>query len=334
MYNGLKFTTSASYNSSSYRLTVPSSGITLSFPDGQFSEFNRFKVQFSASVPMKVVMNYRDGGGTTLTDTFYLESGQGTFTCVILDFLEGATATDIDSFTIYPLGSSSGLFMLAHISTEMAEWDLGNMTYIQNARFKVGTRLSWGGALCYFEDKNDGNSSVRNLINIYDEGRLIQQSWYNANVITGLYNGAKWKYNPVQGGDWIGNDSRLIDVVIEDFSMYVKSQPMDWGAGTDGATATITPSYMENWYTVYSDRVVVKNRFYDYSGYAATGTCNQEVPAMYFIGWLNSFAYDGSSGDWNSVNYVYKTALPFWSGGSGSTVSTCTPVHRLSLDVH
>ncbi|MBQ7358378.1 MAG: hypothetical protein IJW65_06560 [Clostridia bacterium] len=319
MYNGLKFTTSASYNSSSYRLTVPSSGITLSFPDGQFSEFNRFKLQFSASVPMKVVMTYRDGGGTALTDTFYLESGQGTFTCVILDFLEGATAKDIDSFTIYPLGSSSGLFMLAHISTEMAEWDLGNMTYIQNARFKVGTRLSWGGALCYFEDKNDGNTSVRNLINIYDEGRLIQQSWYNANVITGLYNGAKWKYNPVQGGDWIGNDSRLIDVVIEDFSMYVKSQPMDWGAGTDGATATITPSYMENWYTVYSDRVVVKNRFYDYSGYAATGTCNQEVPAMYFIGWLNSFAYDGSSGDWNSVNYVYKTALPFWSGGSGDS---------------
>jgi len=318
MYAGLKFTTSASYNSGTYRFTVPSSGITLSFPDGQFSEFNRFKFQYASANAAKVVMAYVDSAGNILQDTLYLEPGQGTFTCLVQEYINGGTAKDINSITIYPLGTSSTQFMLAHVSTEMYEWYLDDMTYIQNARFKVGTRLAWGGALCYFEDKNDGISSIRNLINVYDEGRLIQQSWYNSGVLTGNYNGTKWKYNPVQGGDWIGNDSRIIDVVVEDFSMYIKAQPMDWGAGANGDTATITPSYMENWYTVYSDRVRVDNRFFDYSGYTATGVCNQEVPAMYFIGYLNSFAYDGSSGDWNSCNYTYKTNLPFWSGGSGS----------------
>ena len=321
MYNGLKYTTSATYSSSEYRFTVPSSGITLTFPDGQFGEFNRFKIQFSGSTATKVVMKYLDTSGNTLTDTFYLEAGQGTFTCLIQGFLEGKMAKDIESMTFYPLGGSSEKFMLAHISTEVYDWDLGSMTYIENARFKVGTKLTWGGALCYFEDKKDGQSEVRNLINIYDEGRLIQQSWYNSGVITGNYNGTKWKYNPVQGGDWRGNDSRIIDVVMNGFSMYVKSQPMDWGAGEDGNTATITPSYMENWYTLYSDRVVVKNRFYDYSGYAAQGVTNQEVPAMYFIGWLNTFAYDSGSGNWNSTNITLKENLPMWVAGNPSDTS-------------
>ena len=315
MYAGLKFTTSASYNSSNYRFTATSSGITLNFPEGQFGTFNRFKVQYSASTATKAVMTYVDISGNVLTDTFYLEAGQGTFTCLVKDYLDGAYAQEIQSITFYSLGASSNSFMLAGLTTEDYTIYDSNMIYIQNAKFKVGTRLSWGGALCYFEDKTYGVEGVRNLINIYDVGRLVQQSWYGT-VITGNYNGTAWKYNPVQGGDWRNNESRIIDVVAEDYSIYIKAQPLEWGMDSTATISKISPSYMENWYTLYSDRLQVNNRFVDYSGYRNTSV-NQEIPAFYFIGYLNSFVYESTTNWSNTPSLVQKDDLPFWSGGSG-----------------
>lgn len=74
--------------------------------------------------------------------------------------------------------------------------------YIENENYKLGIDLLWGGALSYLEDKNsdveavkvnntvkvDSKASLRyntesissnvNLINRYDTGRLVQQSYY------------------------------------------------------------------------------------------------------------------------------------------------------------
>ncbi len=326
MYAGLKFTTSASYNSSNYRFTIPSGGSVFTFPAGQFGEFNRFKLQYSGSTATKAVMTYVTVSNEIKTDTFYLESGQGTFTCLIPGYLEGALAKEIQSITFSPLGGSSEAFMLAGLTVENYEVYGDDMTYIQNARFKVGTRLSWGGALCYLEDKNDGNNNIRNLINIYDVGRLVQQSWYGSTT-TGNYNGTPWKYNPVQGGDWKNNESRIIDVVVEDFSIYIKAQPLEWGQRN--GVATFAPAYMENWYTLYSNRLRVNNRYYDFSGYT-NSSVNQEIPAFYFIGYLNTFAYETTSQWANSPAIQQKTNLPFWAGGSGSDNDYSTNYNALT----
>lgn len=317
--SNLVFTSSGSYTGAgTYRFNITSSGTTLTFNESMFTgTFNRFKLRYSSSVNAKVSMTYKMSGNL-YTDTFYLEPVQGTFTSVIKGYLDGDMIDSITSITVTPQGATSGTFMLAGLVTEQYKVYGSDLTYIENSRFKVGVRLSWGGALCYFEDKNDGMSDVSNLINAYDVGRLVQQSWYMNGANTGNYNGTSWKYNPVQGGDWNNNESRLIDVVVGKGSLYVKCQPMDWGAGTDGKTYTISRSYMENWYTVYTDRLYVKNRFYDFSGIGCTSAINQEIPAMYFIGYLNTFAYNSSGDINNTANTTTHANLPFWSGGSGS----------------
>lgn len=313
MDSNFKFSASASYNSSNYRFNLTSSGVTFNFSSDQFEEeFNRFKIRYVSSTPVKAVLTYIDSSNNILTDTVYLENGQGTFTCLIKGYLDGDMAQNITSMTLYPLNATSGSFMLYDIDVENYELYGNDLTYIENAKYKVGVRLAWGGALCYLEDKTCTIDGVRNLINVYDVGRLVQQSWYMNGKNTGNYNGQVWKYNPVQGGDWNNNESRIIDVVMGQCSMYIKSQPMDWGSGSDGKTYTISQSYMENWYTVYDNRLEVNNRFFDFSGINSTSAINQEIPAFYFIGYLNSFAYDAGSGDWGSTNIAYKTDLPFW----------------------
>lgn len=314
----LAFTSSGSYSSSEYRFNLTASGVTLNFSSSLFEEsFNRFKLRYSSSVNAKVVMSYKIAG-STYTDTFYLEPGQGTFTSLVKGYLEGDMVDSITSMTISPLAATTGKFMLAGLVTEQYPIYANDLTYIENSRFKVGIRLAWGGALCYYEDKNDGIEDVRNLINVYDVGRLVQQSWYMNAQNTGNYNGTAWKYNPVQGGDWKNNESRIIDVVIGKCSLYVKSQPMDWGAGLDGNTYTISRSYMENWYTIYTNRLKVDNRFYDFSGIGSTSAINQELPAFYFIGYLNTFAYNRTGNINDTANTTSHPNLPFWSGGSGS----------------
>ncbi|MBQ8394001.1 MAG: hypothetical protein IJX49_00325 [Clostridia bacterium] len=169
--------------------------------------------------------------------------------------------------------------------------------YIEQGELKVGADLTMGGTLSYLErtswagtpireyvDQNDNvcigmvadESDVKipisdsvNLINIYDAGREIQQSYY-ANVggtkadtpekvaagdgenaysqdnkpddygsngydrawsYTAHRNGYYWPYNPVQGGDEVCNCSQIIDYEVEENRIYVKVRAMDWANG-------------------------------------------------------------------------------------------------------
>ncbi|MBR4942779.1 MAG: hypothetical protein IKZ28_02000 [Clostridia bacterium] len=171
--------------------------------------------------------------------------------------------------------------------------------YIEKGDLKVGADLTMGGTLSYLErtsylDENgkkqtvdeiidkDGNVSIGigaatsadcqeplsnsvNLINIYDAGREIQQSYY-ANVggtkadtpeevaefgysvnnkpddygsngydrswcFTSDVKGYYWPYNPVQGGDEVCNVSQIIDYEITESEIWVKVRAMDWANG-------------------------------------------------------------------------------------------------------
>ena len=169
--------------------------------------------------------------------------------------------------------------------------------YIEQGELKVGADLTMGGTLSYLErtswygepvreyldwqnnvcigmvaDESEVQLSISdsvNLINIYDAGREIQQSYY-ANVggtkadtpekvaagdgdnaysqenkpddygsngydrswcYTADRNGYYWPYNPVQGGDEVCNCSQIIDYEQGDNYIYVKVRAMDWANG-------------------------------------------------------------------------------------------------------
>jgi hypothetical protein len=150
---------------------------------------------------------------------------------------------------------------------------------------------------------------------------LIQQSYYGANTLTrydgsvsdpdyelGYYENGKWGYNPVRGGDKAGNPSRIVDIVVGESSLYIKGQPMDWGH--DGS---ITPSYMENVYTLDDELICVDNRFVDFSGWTHQSV-HQELPAFYTISYFDNFTYYGGSKPWTDDTLSSRNDLKYWSG--------------------
>jgi hypothetical protein len=83
---------------------------------------------------------------------------------------------------------------------------------------------------------------------------------------------------------------------------------MDWGK-----TNSPTYSYMESTYTLEDRKVIVDNRFVDYSLYQHVDA-NQELPALYVAEpFYNLIHYDGSK-PWTYGNWKMHTGLPDWNG--------------------
>ena len=250
----------------------------------------------------------------------------------------------------------------------------GMMVYLEKDSMKIGADLATGGSLSYLERKDhegetldevvdaEGNveygvnykddceefcSSSVNLINIYDAGRQVQQSYY-ANVggsteatkgengytrgycFTGAVDGYYWPYNPVQAGDCADNPGQVVDFEITEDYIYVKARAMDWGKGlaqkwkhmypvnhntVEGGVTT--KSYMENWYRIEENNlVVVENTFIDWNGFTDMETVpvhTNELPASFFTSSLSTFVYY----DGKELKYLSNVA----SQNTGTTPS-------------
>ena len=290
--------------------------LEISFADDTFTEkFNRMTMQYRANGPVRIYVTYANYIGEDVVADFFVEEGEGSFSGLILDYLDKRSATNITKIEVEPCKEKKVSFTLYGLETEKIDYYIGSYGntkfYISNERFKLGVDMGWGGAICYLEDFNCNVSGLQNLVNKADEGRLIQQSYYGTPTIPGVYepgefNGSQWNYNPVQGGDKYGNDSRIIDIVVTDTSIYIKGQPQDWSL--NGA---ITPSYMENWYILHDDHVEVKNRFVDFSGWNHPIT-TQEIPAFYTVSYLDTFVWYDGIDPWTGGELSYERNLNFW----------------------
>ena len=147
-----------------------------------------------------------------------------------------------------------------------------------------------------------------NLINRNDTGRLVQQSYYGtADYDYGVFMDNNWRYNPVQGGNQFNDASKIVDLRIDETSVYVKCRPLDWAKEKE----FITPSYMEATYTFEGGLVHANCRFVDFSGYQSA-TASQEIPAFYCIEPLNSFTYYAGDKPWSGEALTTEPELIFW----------------------
>ena len=312
---GLSYTVSG-YDSVNNGRFGFATGLEFVFSPDTFAEkFNRFTMYYSSTVPVHFFVTYVNHSGEETVADFFAEKGSRDFSGLILDYLDKKTATSITKIAVESCEKKQGEFSLYHLSTEKIDRYGGSYgstkCYIENESFKLGVDLSWGGAICYIADLNCSIPGLKNLVNKADEGRLIQQSYYGTAAIPGVYepgefNNSKWSYNPVQGGDKYGNDSRIIDIAVSDNSIYVKAQPQDWSL--DGA---ITPSYMENTYILHDKYIEVKNRFVDFSGWTHRLT-TQEIPAFYTVSYLDSFVWYDGVNPWSNDGLSYRYDLNFW----------------------
>jgi hypothetical protein len=124
----------------------------------------------------------------------------------------------------------------------MASWaaSLGfaaDWLYLDNGQVRLGVDRAAGASTGFFGESTTG----RNLLNHYDKGRFIQQSYYGAKDGSD-WNGKPWRWNPVQGGGWRGEPARTLAFTNTATTLYARTQPKHWATGADLPEVT-----MEEW---------------------------------------------------------------------------------------
>jgi hypothetical protein len=155
--------------------------------------------------------------------------------------------------------------------------------------------LTRGGAISYLSV----SGSNRSVVNITDEGRYIQQSYYAGKSLDRKAEGqsprwSPWSWNPIQVGDAFRNRAKILDFKQTKTSLYVKCIPMQWDMNNKPAEAE-----MEQWTTLNGNVLEVRNRLTCYRTdkiYGDSILCDQELPAVYPISALkNLYCYQGEA---------------------------------------
>jgi len=161
-------------------------------------------------------------------------------------------------------------------------------------RIRMDT-LDFGGAITYLSLSDQD----RNIINTYDRGREIQQSYYAGQNLDRIVDGqhpawSPWPWNPIQVGDAYGNSSVVIDTDITDGVAYTKTIPLLWDMNNEQGEC-----HIEQWTSLNGYSVHVRNKltcFRTDSIWTQVIAKHQELPAVYTIGDLsNLYTYIGSS---------------------------------------
>lgn len=270
----------------------------------------------------KCFISYLYGEGLiAAVDEFFLEKGKYDFG----SFFRHGDVKRIVRLQFENLCGDGGYLYLSNESFTKKEKPQG-VKYIQNGLFALGVDLDRGGAagrlVCKkydvgykganeltvsegtFREPENGLS----LINGFDKGRLIQQSYYGAQKMpyqAGNFFGNVWRFNPVQSGDKKDNSSFIADYSISSDEIYIKVRPMDWGREN-----CLTDTYMECRYSFYKDCIRIDNTFIDFSmlDHSDTVAASQERPAFYPIAPLSRFV----SYRENGTEKIYGE-LGFWA---------------------
>jgi len=165
---------------------------------------------------------------------------------------------------------------------------------IDNDTLHVKVDLTRGGAICYISKSSDN----RNIINIADEGRYVQQSYYAGKSLDRKAEGqshswSPWSWNPIQVGDAFRNRAKILDYKKSGNTIYVKCTPMLWDMNNKPAEAE-----MEQWTTLSGNVLKVKNKLTCHRTdtiYGEGKMNDQELPAVYPISALkNLYTYFGN----------------------------------------
>ena len=155
--------------------------------------------------------------------------------------------------------------------------------FLDNGQVRLGVKQSSGAGIGWFS----AGRSERNLINSWDRGRLIQQSYYGQ-IDGSLWDKKPWRWNPVQGGDWRGHGAKVLALRVATNSLYAKTLPKHWASGADLPDVT-----MEEWITL-TGRVAHIRFQMTYTSTNAHPVTSHEVPAFFAEPDLGTLVlYDG-----------------------------------------
>ena len=150
---------------------------------------------------------------------------------------------------------------------------------IKNKMLTVRQDLTRGGAICFVGRKGQ----PRNYVNIFDEGRYIQQSYYAGKSLNRQAEGQSpfwtpWPWNPIQVGDYKRNRTQILESRKSGKTTYVKCIPMLWDMDNRPAEAE-----MEQWTAIKGNTVHVRCRLNCHRTdtiYGNESDNHQEIPAV------------------------------------------------------
>ena len=172
--------------------------------------------------------------------------------------------------------------------------------YLDNGEVRIGIDKSRGACIGYFADSR----TRRNLLNNYDEGRFIQQSYYGR-PDGSKWNGKPWVYNPVQGGYSKGKSSRLLKFSRDKIKKTISArvEPLSWASGVPCPEAIMGV-------TVSLEGPLARVRFrMDYTGKDQSLVRDQEMPAVFVDAKLPNLVY--------SEGGKLKRRIPGWPNERG-----------------
>lgn len=316
----------------SIKATFLQKGEVIEFENKNCGWFNYYSLEYTADCYVKIKLSY-SVGVKDVTEDFFLEptTEKSTFNSFVDGAMENKRGNKVESISVESLTEGKGNVTIYNFSVYNREVP-DREVFTESDNLKIGVDLLWGGALSYVEDldsnvqavsvdgqiKVDSNAVERynaksvndnvNLINRYDPGRLVQQSYYGTMEYDfGIFMENDWRYNPVQGGNQFGDASKIVDLKITDNSIYIKCRPLDWAKEKE----FITPSYMEATYSIENGAVHGKCRFVDFSGYPEAES-SQEIPAFYCIEPFNNFVYYKGDNPWKNEPLTNEPDLIFW----------------------
>lgn len=162
--------------------------------------------------------------------------------------------------------------------------------YISNGKIQIGVDPARGGTIFHFSEAG----KKKNLVNHYDEGREIQQSYYGW-ADGSSWNGQSWVWNPVQGGSASGVKGKIVSDDSTDEKIEITSTPVLWASGEMASDCV-----MKEVITLEGEVAHIKFTF-KYSGSKKGDARHQELPA-FFVDWdLKNFIYYDGGTAWSST---------------------------------
>lgn len=173
-------------------------------------------------------------------------------------------------------------------------------TFLDNGRVRLGVNRSAGGAIGWLSE----SGASENLLNHYDHGRYVQQSWYGDEDGSD-WNGKPWRWNPVQGGGWRGEPAETLEWRADSpATLYAKTRPRHWATGQP-----VPDVIFEQWIAL--EGPVAKLRFrMAYSGEKSHAPRHQELPAVFVNGRHTTLVHYAGEAPWTGGEVA--RSVPGW----------------------